>query len=71
VIEMTKKACFKVQVNGSVIVYVIAETMKEACYKVETTQDPELTDHRFFSCPFTNPVTITSCERLGGYAITE
>ena len=68
---MTKKACFKVQVNGSLTVYVIADSMKEACYKVETTQDPELTSHRLFLCPMTIPIIITSCERLGGYAITE
>jgi len=66
-----RNSCFKVEVGGSLIVYVIATSMTEACWKVEHTEDEELTNHRFFSCPMTRPVVITSCERLGGYAITD
>ena len=66
-----RQSCFKVEVSGHITVYVIARSMTEACWKVETSKDKELEKLHEWRFPEQFPVIVTSCERLGGYAITE
>jgi hypothetical protein len=61
--------CFKVELDGHIIVYVIAPTMTDACVKVEKSTNMYLERELPRIARF--GTFITSCERLGGYAITE